>query len=178
MVGWVAFKVSLRIMLKLKPFKIDDQCLFLAFCASCSACEKSFLTGKECSCGDGGRGIGEGMRENNAYCFVLRMAHLLTFIYNSGIWKGTIQPRIKNGTHFSCYESVPSCSKRIQCSNEFMFHSNMRCYVTQWPATRFCGAATPSSEKIAFDSPVKIAFRRFLFADDTNLFFSLIDFPH
>ena len=72
---------------------------------------------------------------------------------------------------------LQKCSKRIQCSNEFMFHSNMRCYVTQWPATRFCGAATPSSEKIAFDSPVKIAFRRFLFADDTNLFFSHIDFP-
>ena len=33
----------------------------------------------------GGRGIGEGVRENNAYCFLLRMAHLLTFIYNSGI---------------------------------------------------------------------------------------------
>ena len=55
----------------------------------------------------GGRGIGEGVRENNAYCFLLRMAHLLTFIYNSGIWKGTIQSRLKNGTHFSCYESVP-----------------------------------------------------------------------
>ena len=32
-------------------------------------------------------------------------------------------------------------------------------------------------KKIAFDSLVKIAFRRFLFADDTNLFFSQIDFP-
>ena len=29
----------------------------------------------------GGRGIAEGVRENNAYCFLLRMAHLLTFIH-------------------------------------------------------------------------------------------------
>ena len=44
-------------------------------------------------------------------------------------------------------------------------------------ATMFCGTAPPPSGKIAFDSPVKIAFRRFLFADDTNLFFSHIYFP-
>ena len=35
------------------------------------------------------------MRENNAYCFLLRMAHLLIFIHNGGIGKGTIQPRLK-----------------------------------------------------------------------------------
>ena len=33
----------------------------------------------------GSRGIGGGVRENNAYCFLLRMANLLTFIYNGGI---------------------------------------------------------------------------------------------
>ena len=32
-----------------------------------------------------------------------------------------IQPQLKNGTHFSCYKSL---SKRLQCSNEFMFHSH------------------------------------------------------
>ena len=53
-----------------------------------------------------GRGIGGGVRENNAYCFLLRMAHLLIFIHNSGIWKGTIQSRLKNSTHFSCYQSL------------------------------------------------------------------------
>ena len=30
----------------------------------------------------GGRGIGGGVRENNPYCFLLRMANLLTFIHN------------------------------------------------------------------------------------------------
>ena len=30
-------------------------------------------------------GIGGGVRENNAYCFLLRMAHLLIFIHNGGI---------------------------------------------------------------------------------------------
>ena len=53
-------------------------------------------------------GIGRGVHENNAYCFLLRMAHLLIFIHNGGIWKGTIRPWCKNGTHFSCYESLPN----------------------------------------------------------------------
>ena len=35
----------------------------------------------------GGRGIGEGVHENYAYCFLLRMANLLTFIHNGGISK-------------------------------------------------------------------------------------------
>ena len=43
------------------------------------------------------------MRENNAYCFLLRIAHFLIFIYNGGILKVTIQPRLNNCTHFSCY---------------------------------------------------------------------------
>ena len=37
------------------------------------------------------------MRENNAYCFLLRMAFLLTFIHNGGILKVT---RFKNGNIF------------------------------------------------------------------------------
>ena len=34
------------------------------------------------------------------------MAHLLIFIHNSGIWKGTIQSWLKNSIHFSCYQSL------------------------------------------------------------------------
>ena len=47
------------------------------------------------------------MRENNAYCFPLRIAHLLIFIRNGGIRNCTIQPRLKNDTHFSCYDILP-----------------------------------------------------------------------
>ena len=54
-----------------------------------------------------GSGIRGGVHENNSYCFLLRMANLLIFIHNGGIWKVTIQPRLKNGTYFPCYESLP-----------------------------------------------------------------------
>ena len=37
----------------------------------------------------GGRGWGGGVREDNAFCFLLRMAHLLIVIHNGGIRKGT-----------------------------------------------------------------------------------------
>ena len=45
-------------------------------------------------------------------------------------------------------------SKRVQRSNEFMFHSHMRFYVTQWSATTFNGSLSVyshplPSEKIA-----------------------------
>ena len=73
----------------------------------------------------GSRGIEGGVRENDAYCFVLRMAHFLIFIHNGGIWKGTIQPRLKNGTHFSCYESLPK-GYNVQMSN---------CLTLTWDAT-------------------------------------------
>ena len=46
------------------------------------------------------------MRENNANSFLLTMANLLIFIHNGGFCKVTIQPRPKNGIHFSCYESL------------------------------------------------------------------------
>ena len=39
-----------------------------------------------------------------------------------------LQPQFKNGTHFSCYESL-SKGYNVQMS---MFNSHMRCYVTQW----------------------------------------------
>ena len=55
----------------------------------------------------GGRGIGGGVRENKAYCSLLRLVNLLTFIQNGGSWKVTLQSRLKKVTHFSCYESVP-----------------------------------------------------------------------
>ena len=50
-----------------------------------------------------------------------------------------------------------------------MFHSHMRFYITQWSATRFYGSlsvylAAPSPKKKSpRGSPVKIAFRPFLF---------------
>ena len=48
MVGWVTFKVSLCFMLKtLNRLKCGSQCLFLSYCNSCSACEKSFLLHEE-----------------------------------------------------------------------------------------------------------------------------------
>ena len=47
-----------------------------------------------------GRGIGGGVRENNAFCFLLRLDNLLSFIENGGIWKVTIQPRFNNAPIF------------------------------------------------------------------------------
>ena len=168
----------------------------------------------------GSRGIGGGVRENNAYCFLLRMPNLLTFIHNGGIWKVTIQPRLKNGTHFSCCENLPK-GYNVQMSlcltltwptwkaleregegkwgrenarkggGELSFpfsltrpnppfpfpfpspfnachagYSHMRCYITQWSATRVCGQqqgyVRVHSQPIPQESSVKIAFRRFL----------------
>ena len=106
-------------------------------------------------------GIGGGVHENNAYCFLLRMAHLLIFIHNGGIWKGSIQPQRKNGTHFSCYETLPK-GYNVQMSKCFQ-NSHTRCYVTQWSAISLVAwvcAPTLSPRKIG--SPVKIAFWRFL----------------
>ena len=54
------------------------------------------------------------------------------------------------------------CSKMVQCSNELMFNSHMRCYATQWSATRLCDAVPSPPRKIAFGGPVKIIFWRFL----------------
>ena len=85
--------------------------------------------------------------KKNAYCFLLKMAHFLIFIHNGGIWKGTIQPRLKNGTHFSCYESLPK-RYNVQMSN---------CLTLAWDATSRNGqrqvwwpkcAATHSPRKI------------------------------
>ena len=44
------------------------------------------------------------MCENNAYCFLLRMANLLTLFTMVEFEK--LQPRFKNGTHYSSYESL------------------------------------------------------------------------
>ena len=63
----------------------------------------------------GAEGLGEGCTRKKRLLFPASMAHLLIFIHNGGIWKGTIQPRLKNDTHFSHFEK--SC-KRVQCSNE------------------------------------------------------------
>ena len=66
------------------------------------------------------------MRENNANQFLLRMANLLICFQSGGIWKVTTQPQLKNGTHFSCYESLPK-GYNVQMS---LFHSHIRFFVT------------------------------------------------
>ena len=73
----------------------------------------------------GSRGIGGRVRDNNAYCSLLRMAHLLIFIHNGGICKGTIQPRLKNGTHFPRYESLPK-GYNVQMSDCLLSHKMLR----------------------------------------------------
>ena len=93
------------------------------------------------------------------------MANLLIFIHDGAIWKSTIQPQLKNGTHFSCYESLPKgCN--VQMSN---------CLSLTWDATSRNGQqqvrwpkwkATLSPWKIG--SPVQIAFWWFLFVVEKN----------
>ena len=139
------------------------------------------------------------------------MPNSLTFIHNGGIWKVTIQPRLKNSTHFSCCENLPK-GYNVQMSlcltltyptwqaleregegkweretareggGELSFpflspsrvqippfpslsrfnachagYSHMRCYITQWSATRVCGGlsvySTPSPRKAQLKSP-------------------------
>ena len=48
MVGWVALRFVIAFRWSLNRLKCDGQCLFLSYCNSCSACEMSFLTGKDC----------------------------------------------------------------------------------------------------------------------------------
>ena len=67
-----------------------------------------------------GSGIRRGVRENNAYCFLLGMANLLIFIHNGGIWKVTIQPRLKNGTFFLVTKVF---QKDTMFKNVFMLNS-------------------------------------------------------
>ena len=63
------------------------------------------------------------------FCFLLRMDNLHTFIYNGGIWKVTIQPRLKMVLLFLLRKSFT----RVQlCSNECMLSWEE---VTQWSAT-------------------------------------------
>ena len=90
---------------------------------------------------------------SNNCCFLLRMANLLIFIHAGGIWKVTIQLRLKNGTHFSCYESVPQG-----------YNVQMKlCLTLTWDATRLiCGGmknvySHPSPRKNRFGSLVKNA---------------------
>ena len=79
------------------------------------------------------------------------MANLFILIHNGGILKGIVQPSLKNGTLFFCYESL---SKGYNDLREFMFQSHMRFCLTQWSATRFYGSLSVysrplHSEKIA-----------------------------
>ena len=48
MVRWVALRFVIAFRWSLNCLKCDGQRLFLSYCNSCSACEMSFLTGKEC----------------------------------------------------------------------------------------------------------------------------------
>ena len=45
---WVALRFVIAFRWSLNCLQCDSQCLFLSYCNSCSACEMSFLTGKEC----------------------------------------------------------------------------------------------------------------------------------
>ena len=112
-----------------------------------------------------GRGIGGGVHENNTHCFLLRMAHLLIFIHNGGIWKGTIQPWLKKlVVLIFLVTKVFQKGYNVQI-RQWMFNSQMRCYVTQWSVTSLVAwvcAATLSPRK--FGSPVKIALWPFLFS--------------
>ena len=93
----------------------------------------------------GGRGFGGGVRENNAFCFLLRMDNLHTFIHNGGIWKVTIQPRLKMVLLFLLRKSFT----RVQCSNECMLSWEE---VTQWSATMsWVCTDLLSQEKSRFD---------------------------
>ena len=61
------------------------------------------------------RGIGGGVRQNYANCFLLRMANLLIFIHNGGIEKLPYSPNLKMVLIFSCYECLPKGSHEILC---------------------------------------------------------------
>ena len=118
-----------------------------------------------------GRGIGGGVHENNTHCFLLRMAHLLIFIHNGGIWKGTIQPWLKKlMVLIFLVTKVFQKGYNVQI-RQWMFNSQMRCYVTQWPVTSLVAwvcAATLSPKK--FGSLVKIAFWPFLISKLLDIF--------
>ena len=43
---------------------------------------------------------------------------------------------------------VTEVFQKVQCSNELMFHSHMRFYVTQWPAARFYGSLSAYSRPL------------------------------
>ena len=86
------------------------------------------------------------MRENNAYCYLLRMANLLTLIIMVEFEK--LQSRFKNGTHFSCYESLSKgynvqMSLCLTLSRDAMSHNGHA--VTMWWPRQF--VQTPSQEK-------------------------------
>ena len=64
------------------------------------------------------------MHENNTYCFLLRMANLLFFIFMMVEFeKLQYSPDLKMVLIFL----VTKVFKRLQCSNEFMFNFHMRC---------------------------------------------------
>ena len=73
------------------------------------------------------------MRENNANRFLLRIANLLISIHNGGIFKLLYSPDLK--MVLIIFFLLRKSFKGVQCSNESVFHSYMKFYVTQWSAT-------------------------------------------
>ena len=99
--------------------------------------------------GGGGRGIGGGVRENNANRFLLRMANLLIFIHNGGIRKVITPSRLKKMVPIFL---LRKSSKRVQCSNEFvslsheiLCHAMVDNKVMWWPEC--IQPPTPSPQK-------------------------------
>ena len=90
----------------------------------------------------GGRGIGGGVREDNGYCFLLRMVTSL-FLFIMVAFENLLY--IPDSKMVLTFFLLRKCSKRAQCSNEFMFNSRSRFYVTQWSATRLCGGLNVGS---------------------------------
>ena len=64
------------------------------------------------------------MRENNANRFLLRIANLLISIHNGGIFKLLYSPDLK--MVLIIFFLLRKSFKRVQCSNESVFHSYMK----------------------------------------------------
>ena len=91
------------------------------------------------------------MRENNAYCFLLRIAFLLTFIHNGGILKVT---RFKNGNIFLVTKLFQK-GYNVQMS----LCVSLTWYGMSRDGQRQCSGLSVYRPPL----PEKIAFRRFLF---------------
>ena len=101
--------------------------------------------------------MGGGVSENYANRFLLRMANLLIFIHNGGIWKLLYSPDLKKVLILLVTKVFQkgTFSKWV-----YQFHSHMRFHVTQWSAKRLYGSLSAHScplplEQSPLGSPVK-----------------------